>query len=169
VTAKRPDDGGQGADAGIDAETGPDTAAENGAGADATPALRVAVAARPGQLAALRRLLREWLVRAKVNEQDASAVQIAVGEATTNAVEHAYVGTDPGLVRLTVRLGKGGVLSIQVSDLGRWRVQKTGPNRGRGLSMMRAVMDEVQVRRRHDGTTVLMRLALGRRRRPALT
>jgi anti-sigma regulatory factor (Ser/Thr protein kinase) len=147
MAGKRSDDGG----------------ADAGAAADATPALRVAVAARPGQLAALRRALRDWLARAKIDEQDASAVQIAVGEATTNAVEHAYVDTEPGLVRLIVRLC-GGVLSVQVSDLGRWRAQATAvPNRGRGFSMMRAVMDEVHVKHRHDGTTVLMRLVLGRR------
>jgi anti-sigma regulatory factor (Ser/Thr protein kinase) len=129
--------------------------------AGSVPPSRVAVAARPGQLFALRRVLRDWLNRAKISAEDASAVQIAVGEATANAVEHAYAGTEPGLVRLIAKLGTG-VLSVQVSDLGRWR-RSDGPaaNRGRGLSLMRAVMDDVQIWRRRDGTTVCMRLVLG--------
>ena len=128
------------------------------------PPLWLTVPARPGQLPGLRRALREWMVQAGITEQDAAAVQVAVGEATSNAVEHAYRDGETGLVRLIAHLGGDGVLTIQVIDGGRWRppAEHTA-TRGRGFPLMRATMDEVDVRHRPDGTTVGMRLDLGDR------
>lgn len=132
--------------------------------AESVPPLWLTVPARPGQLAGLRRALREWMAQAGIGEPDATSVQVAVGEATTNAVEHAYAGTETGLVRLTAWLGSDGVLSVQVIDGGSWRSpQDHDDRRGRGFTLMRATMDEVDVHRGEDGTTVRMRLAVGRR------
>jgi anti-sigma regulatory factor (Ser/Thr protein kinase) len=138
--------------------------------------LWLTVPARPGQLPGLRRALREWMALAGVSDLDATSVQIAVGEATSNAVEHAYIGAEIGLVRLTVRLGEDGVLSVQVIDDGAWRHSPharldevyavSAPNagrRGRGFALMRATMDEVEVQPGHTGTTIRMRLTLGQR------
>jgi anti-sigma regulatory factor (Ser/Thr protein kinase) len=121
------------------------------------------VPARPGQLAGLRRALREWMVQAGIDDDQASAVQQAVGEATTNAVEHAYLGADPMLVLVTARMDGGVTLTVEVSDSGRWREHDTGNARGRGLALMRACMDEVQVTSTEGGTTVLMRRELDHR------
>lgn len=131
------------------------------------PPLWLTVPARPGQLPGLRRALREWMALAGVGDADAASVQIAVGEATTNAVEHAYASGETGLVRLTARLGQDGVLSVQVIDSGRWRQPEpdtvTGcGRRGRGFALMRSTMDEVDVLRGGSGTTVRMHLDLGR-------
>ncbi len=128
--------------------------------AEPMPPLWLTVPARPGQLPGLRRALRQWLRLAGVDEDDVTAVLVAVGEATSNAVEHAYVGAEPGLVRLTAGLGPDGVLTLRVIDSGRWLSQESGENRGRGLPLMRATMDDVEVRGADDGTTVLMRLTL---------
>ncbi|HEY0641682.1 MAG TPA: ATP-binding protein [Pseudonocardiaceae bacterium] len=135
--------------------------------AEAAPPLWLTVPARPGQLPGLRRALREWLAQAGVEEHDATAVQVAAGEATSNVVEHAYLGAEPELVRLTADVvtdaGGGRVLELRVIDSGSWR--DDGPHtrdRGRGLPLMSATMDEVRVER-HDGgpgTTVHMRLRL---------
>jgi anti-sigma regulatory factor (Ser/Thr protein kinase) len=125
------------------------------------PPLWLTVPARPGQLPGLRRALREWMAQAGIDEQDATSVQVAVGEATSNAVEHAYVDAETGLVRLTARLDADEVLSVQVIDNGRWRPPgEHSKDRGRGFPLMRATMDEVDVLRQPDGTTVLMRLSL---------
>lgn len=127
-----------------------------------TPPLWLTVPARPGQLPGLRRALREWMVQAGIGDNDANAVQIAVGEATGNAVEHAYVGDEGGLVRLTARVDDG-LLAVEVIDSGRWRPPPDGEgydNRGRGIALMKATMDQVHIRRHDDGTTVEMLLAL---------
>jgi len=129
--------------------------------AEPMPPLWLTVPARAGQLPGLRRALRQWLSQAGVGEDDVTAVLVAVGEATSNAVEHAYLDTEPGLVRLTARLGVGPVLILQVIDNGRWCPPTESDNRGRGLPLMRATMDEVDVRHPDEGgTTVLMRLRL---------
>lgn len=126
------------------------------------PSLWLTVPARPGQLVGLRRALRQWLVQAGVSESDAASIQVAVGEATSNAVEHAYLGAETGLMRLTARLDPGGLVSMQVIDDGRWREPAGhGGHRGRGFPLMRATMDHVQVQHRSDGTTVVLRLTLG--------
>jgi anti-sigma regulatory factor (Ser/Thr protein kinase) len=130
------------------------------------PSLWLTVPARPGQLVGLRRALRQWLAQAGVGESDAASIQVAVGEATSNAVEHAYLGAETGLMRLTARLDPDGLVSMQVIDNGRWR-EPAGhaAQRGRGFRLMRATMDDVQVHHRTDGTTVSLRLALGQRER----
>jgi len=100
------------------------------------------------------------MAQAGLNEHDATSVQVAVGEATSNAVEHAYVDRETGLVRLTAELAADGLLSVQVIDNGCWRRSGNTGGRGRGFPLMRAVMDHVAVYRRPEGTTVRMRLAL---------
>lgn len=131
---------------------------------DVLPPLWLTVPARAGQLPGLRRALREWLLQAGVGEHDLTAVLVAVGEATSNSVEHAYLDAEPGLVRLIARLDEDGTLNLEVIDNGRWR-QDGGhtERRGRGLPLMRATMDTVEVRPGTvDGTVVLMSLAAAR-------
>lgn len=141
-----------------------------GTDTEPVPPLWLTVPARPGQLPGLRRALRQWLLQAGVDEHDSTSVLVAVGEATSNAVEHAYHDAEPGLVRLTARLGTDGVLSLQVIDDGRWRPPSGhSEHRGRGLPLMRATMEDLEVVSGGDardpeatGTTVLMRLTVSR-------
>ena len=51
------------------------------------------------------------------------------------------------------------VVDITVRDYGAWRSPREGDH-GRGLSLMEALMDEVEVTPTHEGTTVRMRRAL---------
>jgi len=51
-------------------------------------------------------------------------------------------------------------VSIVVSDKGGWREPRES-DRGRGLDLMRALMDEVELEAGDDGTTVRMRRRLG--------
>lgn len=66
---------------------------------------------------------------------------LAVGEALDNTVDHAFTDADPGAVRLTVRC-RPDVLTVSVTDEGRWRTPRTGPtHRGRGVDMIHALTD----------------------------
>jgi PAS domain S-box-containing protein len=116
--------------------------------------------ADPGELAAMRALLRRWLVRADGREDEISEILTAAGEATSNAIEHA--GGSGGGVDVVGELAAGGVL-IAVSDTGSWRPRRED-DQGRGLVLMRALMDDVDVVRSEEGTTVTMRRALLRTR-----
>ena len=120
--------------------------------------LELQVAARPDELAAVRRLLRRWLRAAGMAPRDTSAVLVAVGEACTNAVEHAY-GPGDAVFELVVERSEDEVV-IEVRDHGTWR-EPRGANRGRGIGLMEMFMDEVALDRGEAGTTVRLVKRLG--------
>jgi anti-sigma regulatory factor (Ser/Thr protein kinase) len=84
-------------------------------------------------------------------------VTIAVSEACANAIEHAY---SPAPASFEVHAwGQNGEITVAVRDQGQWRASR-GQNRGRGLSIMAAAMDDVQIDRGSSGTEVVMRRRL---------
>jgi anti-sigma regulatory factor (Ser/Thr protein kinase) len=54
---------------------------------------------------------------------------------------------------------EGRSVEIEVRDFGAWRTAREG-DRGRGLSLMRALMDTVDVTPTPEGTTVRLRRTL---------
>jgi anti-sigma regulatory factor (Ser/Thr protein kinase) len=123
------------------------------------PVFSTRLPARPERLAGLRRELRGWLTAVGVGPEDAGDVLLACGEAVANSVEHAYADAAGGLA-VELRLAAGWELTLRVADTGRWRQVPAPGDRGRGLSMMRAVMDSVEVRSGEGGTVVTMRRRL---------
>jgi anti-sigma regulatory factor (Ser/Thr protein kinase) len=116
--------------------------------------LRMRLAARPGVLAEVRTTLRRWLGRMQIRGREASEIILAVNEACANAVEHAY---SPAPAEFEVRASKAdGEVLFVVSDRGRWRGPR-GSNRGRGLAIMNAAMDEVDLNSSAEGTEITMR------------
>ena len=69
-------------------------------------------------------------------------------------MEHAY-GFEEATFKLNAVRADGEV-SITVSDTGGWREPRK-TDRGRGLELMRALMDEVELEAGNAGTTVRMR------------
>jgi anti-sigma regulatory factor (Ser/Thr protein kinase) len=105
----------------------------------------------------VRAALRRWLAEAGASRADAIDILLAVGEATSNVVEHAYgpVGGD-----MTIRAELvGGDAVVTVADRGSWRAPR-GTNRGRGSGLMAAASDDVRVERGPEGTTVTIRRRL---------
>jgi PAS domain S-box-containing protein len=109
---------------------------------------------QPEALASMRALLRRWL-RGAGGELEISEVLTACGEAATNAIEHAGAG---GPFEMSGRLHSG-VVEIEVRDYGAWREPREG-DRGRGISLMNALMDTVEVTPTPEGTTVRLRRSL---------
>jgi PAS domain S-box-containing protein len=109
----------------------------------------------PEALASMRAVLRRWLVNADGSEQEIAEVITACGEAATNAIEHAGAG-EP--FEISGELD-GPSVKIEVRDYGAWRSPREG-DRGRGLSLMRALMDTVDVVPSPEGTTVRMERTL---------
>ena len=60
-------------------------------------------------------------------------------------------------------VGDGSVIEIAVHDHGSWRSEREDDH-GRGLDLMRTLMDTVAVQPGDEGTTVSLRRRLGRRR-----
>jgi anti-sigma regulatory factor (Ser/Thr protein kinase) len=89
----------------------------------------------------------------------------AVGEAVANAVEHAYLGP-PGLVRVQAHTGEENLV-VTVEDDGKWKPAQRRDERGRGLPLMRALMDGVEIRTHQTRTEVRLTMALREGRVPA--
>ena len=122
---------------------------------------RLELVAVPAALPGIRRRLGTWLMGNGMREQDRVGVMVAVGEACANAAEHAYRGTEPGLIAVTADVDVDGVLTVIVRDEGSWRPPDRDPgDRGRGLMIMRQLVDTVVLREAPQGTTVTLRLRL---------
>ncbi len=119
--------------------------------------LRESVAAEPAQLAPLRHAFRTWCETHAVHDDDITDLVLAVGEAASNAVEHAYHERPAGRVELEARIDADDTVHIEVRDHGHWRDLPAPGNRGRGLDLMRVITDSLDVERRGGGTTLTLR------------
>ena len=110
-----------------------------------------------GSLAPMRRALARWLKAAGADHSEAYEVLVATGEACANAIAHAYPAGDASFELTGARARDA--LEIQVRDHGRWRAPR-GELRRRGLTLMETLMDEMEVDKSEDGTTVTLRRRL---------
>jgi serine/threonine-protein kinase RsbW len=117
--------------------------------------LERSIGADPLQIALLRKDLRGWLTAHGVDEESAQAVLLACSEAVANAIEHGYRDDPFGQVEVSATVSREAV-EIRVADHGGWRPARTDVARGRGLQLIRQVMDQVAFDRT-SGTTVTMR------------
>jgi serine phosphatase RsbU (regulator of sigma subunit)/anti-sigma regulatory factor (Ser/Thr protein kinase) len=120
---------------------------------------RLELAPEPERLASMRALLRRWLTHAGARPAEVTEVLTAAGEAAANAIEHANAAGRPFLVSARIADGE---LDLTVGDQGTWSDTPTD-GRGRGLVLMRELMDSVEVTRADEGTSVRMRRRLGDR------
>lgn len=75
-------------------------------------------------------------------------LQLAVGEAVANGVEHAYGDATDGTVEVEMELrpGRRPAVLVRVADRGAWRPEPESPGfRGRGLLMIERLAQRVQV------------------------
>jgi anti-sigma regulatory factor (Ser/Thr protein kinase) len=119
---------------------------------------RIRFAADPVQLIFFRAGLNAWLRGLRWPEPERVDAVLAISEACTNAVQHAYPIGESGDVDVTGRLvvdETGRRIVVVVRDEGRWRTRATG--HGYGLTTVRECMAEVRIRHDDgDGTVVTM-------------
>ena len=115
--------------------------------------------AEPKVLGDLRRTLRRWLRSQGATDQDVKEIVLATNEASANAIEHAY-SPAPAEFELNASCQQDQV-TISVRDSGSWRSPR-GENRGRGLRIIDAAMDEVDIDAGDSGTVVVMRRRIAR-------
>ena len=114
--------------------------------------------ARLHTLADVRRLLRRWLLAQGASDDEVADIVVACQEACTNTIEHASgPGSESFEVEATCDAGR---VRVTVRDGGGWRAPR-GTNRGRGLPIMRELMDSVEVRPSAEGTVVVLERSLG--------
>jgi anti-sigma regulatory factor (Ser/Thr protein kinase) len=119
------------------------------------------VSARLDELRPLRARLRAWLDDSFVDPTVADDLGIAINEAVANAIEHGSCD-ETALVRVVARRDAEEV-EITVTDSGTRRVGVADPDRGRGFTIMHALMDDVTFTPSLVGTTLRMRRSLQRR------
>lgn len=120
--------------------------------------LRTTHSALPEELGPARGELRDWLTGIGASAAEIGEIQLAANEACMNVIEHAYGEDGRGEFTLEGHLD-GQTVVLIVRDGGRWsEVRSRG--RGRGLKLMEAVMDSVQLSFSAQGTVVVLRRTL---------
>jgi anti-sigma regulatory factor (Ser/Thr protein kinase)/putative methionine-R-sulfoxide reductase with GAF domain len=119
--------------------------------------LDLAKPALPWSLRDIRFSVRRWLSAVGAAPRALADLLVAVGEACTNAVEHAY-GPGGGTVTVHMELQLPDVL-VTVRDTGCWRPPH-GAGGGRGMLIMRNCSDDLRIDHGSTGTTVVIRRRL---------
>ncbi|KWX69169.1 ATP-binding protein [Mycobacterium sp. NAZ190054] len=125
--------------------------------------LTVSGAATATNAAQLRQRFSEWLRERGVSAVQRNDILMAVNEALANCVDHAYADRSAA-GPMTVRADfepTDRCLSVCITDHGSWRPSEAGPQRlldrrGRGVTLMHALVDHCTISGRLDGTTVCL-------------
>jgi serine/threonine-protein kinase RsbW len=128
--------------------------------------IRLTLPARPENVAVVRHVLGGLAEALRLPDDVVDDVRLAVTEACTNVVRHAYV--DEGTIDVVVR-PRGDALEVVVSDTGRGIGQSPdtdGP--GLGLPLIAALTDSLEVQRSVGAGSRLVMRFLRRRTAPAL-
>jgi anti-sigma regulatory factor (Ser/Thr protein kinase) len=118
--------------------------------------LHRALPAVPSTVTALRAEVAAFIVAAGIDEPLLTGVKLAVSEAVTNAVVHAYVNAEhPGEVRLLASLRDGHV-HVTVSDDGCGMMPRLdSPGLGVGLPFIAHTADTLDIDHSDGGGTEL--------------
>jgi serine phosphatase RsbU (regulator of sigma subunit)/anti-sigma regulatory factor (Ser/Thr protein kinase) len=114
--------------------------------------LELRLAADVDTIPPLRRVLGRWLREAEATTVEIEEISLACSEACANAIEHAYA-PGPAALEVHATVSEAGDAVIQVRDYGSWRPAR-GSHRGRGMLLMKGLMDSVDVDAGDGGTTV---------------
>jgi PAS domain S-box-containing protein len=104
-----------------------------------------------------RAALRTWLTQAGLEPEQIQDVLIATGEAVANAIEHGHRDRPEGTVSLNATAVVDR-LQVTVTDTGAWKAPReiADISRGRGLLLMRNLMEDFTIHTSDMGTTVHM-------------
>jgi PAS domain S-box-containing protein len=107
-------------------------------------------------LSDIRHQLATWLQSGSVPDEQVADIVLSVNEACANSIEHGYRQRKPGRVRIDGE-NDGARVDLKVTDGGSWKPASIDPGmRGRGLLLIRAVSDWLEMDCTPSGTTVDM-------------
>lgn len=106
-------------------------------------------------LASTRKALRNWLTSARLEPGQVMDVLVAAGEAVANAIEHGHRHSPGGTIKLKATALVDRV-QLTIADTGSWKRPQPAldTHRGRGLMLMRGLMQDVTIDHGASGTTV---------------
>ena len=112
--------------------------------------------ARPAVLREVRRAVTAWAEQAGLPAEQGEDLELAVGEAASNSLEHAGAGS----LTVEVRRCGDGAVAASVRDDGHWRPPPADAGfRGHGLRVIRRLAASFDLLRGDGGTEVRVRLA----------
>lgn len=113
--------------------------------------------ARPASVPIVRQAVRQFATMLRCSDQQTFELQVAIGEAVTNSIVHAYPEV-PGTVRVKLwRAGK--TLQAVIEDQGKWTA---GPPKGLGvgLRVIETFAGDAKIKSTASGTTVRLSFSL---------
>jgi anti-sigma regulatory factor (Ser/Thr protein kinase) len=138
----------------------PDDGAEPLVGEGGSEDLGISLPAVPDSVTALRWMARDFASDRGADDGLAGDVMLAVSEAVTNAVKHAYPAGGAGEVELLATVADGKQLEVVVRDAGGGFRPGSADGFGAGLMLMRECADAVTVDEGPGGVTVRMTFGL---------
>lgn len=117
--------------------------------------LRLCHRAEPSELRSIRRRVETWARRWELSADTLTDLQLALGEAVANGVEHAYSDGRSGTVEVDLVVDDARGVTVRVADHGTWRPpSEHAGHRGRGLLMIDRLARRVRVQSGSWGTEV---------------
>jgi anti-sigma regulatory factor (Ser/Thr protein kinase) len=141
---------------GVHDESGEDTA-----GVQADVVSSHTYRAVPESVAVVRAMVADFATQVGAPPATVEAVKLAVSEAATNVVIHAYRDSAaPGLIHVEAALAAG-KLRVSITDTGPGlRPRQDSPGLGVGLAIIAELADEIELLQGSTGLRILMRFAL---------
>ena len=125
-----------------------------------SPQFAATYEARPENVSLVRNQMAALARDCGLAEETVHDVRLAVSEAATNALLHAYRDTEPGPIRVRAVL-EGQELVIAIRDEGGGcRPRPDSPGLGLGLPVIASVASRLEVREEDPGTEVLITFRL---------
>jgi serine/threonine-protein kinase RsbW len=130
--------------------------------------VRLTLPARPENVAVVRHVLGAFAAALQLPDDVIEDMRLAVTEACTNVVRHAYADGEPGPVEILIR-PEGDTLMVMVSDRGRGlgsTPDSSGP--GLGLPLISALSHSFEIEQvPDDGSRLRMSFLRGAELEPA--
>lgn len=122
----------------------------------------IEISAKAENLAKVRHFVKDFASRCGFSRPEMCDIELAVGEAISNSVEHGSPRAEKSLITITCTCHEDHLL-VQVADEGVFRrempeqeVESEASYRGRGIFLMLALMDKVSIDESKKGTTVFL-------------
>lgn len=132
------------------------------------PGLRLRRVAVVGELRGIRAVVHRWAEQNALPPDTEMDLQLALGEAVSNGMEHAYPDGEPGTVDVELEIRPPdhaadgtAVVAVRVVDHGTWRPPPEQPGyRGRGLTLIEGLASGLRVVGTACGTQVSFEIPL---------
>jgi serine/threonine-protein kinase RsbW len=126
--------------------------------------MELKISSDPRWLRMVRAMMQEISRQAGFSEMERNEISLAVDETLSNVIKHAYRGNPEGPVWLSCA-SENGYLEVVVRDQGQApdpkRLEPPPPDEirlgGRGVFLIRSIMDEVEFEREGETNTVRLR------------